>query len=57
MSEQAKKDLATISSNPDDFLVIELDDRLEFGAVVIDDGSFNDTGCNSSGCSQNGYKC
>lgn len=41
----------------DDFLVLELDDRLEFGAIIIDDSVLTDAGCNGSNCSQNGYKC
>lgn len=38
----------------DDFLILELDDRLEFGAVLIEDDSFSNTACNSTGCTQNG---
>ena len=57
----SEKDLTTSSEvkhmEPDDFIVIELDDRLEFGAVVIDDGSFDNTGCNATSCKQNAVSC
>jgi hypothetical protein len=39
----------------EDFLVIELDERFEFGVAVIDDGTYEDnTGCNDKDCQQNG---
>lgn len=39
----------------EDFLVIELDERFEFGVAVIDDGTYEDnTGCNEKDCQQNG---
>lgn len=41
----------------DDFLVLELDDRLEFGAIIIDDNVLTDYGCNGTNCQQNAVKC
>lgn len=39
-----------------DFLVVELEERFEFGVAVIDDSSYdNDVACNGTGCKQNGY--
>lgn len=39
--------------SPDDFLIVELDDRLEFGAVLLEDSSFDNTGCNGTACTVN----
>jgi len=43
----------------DDFLIVELDDRLEFGAAVIETDLIadNDYGCNGTGCTQNAVAC
>jgi hypothetical protein len=37
---------------PDELLIVELDDRLEFAAAVVSDTNI---GCNNSSCSQNGF--
>ena len=39
----------------DDLLIVELDDRLEFGAAVLEgDLALSDLGCNGKSCTQNG---
>jgi hypothetical protein len=45
-----------ISPYSEDFLIVELDERFEFGVAVIDDSTLDDNyGCNASNCVQNGY--
>jgi hypothetical protein len=40
----------------DEFLIVELDDRFEFGVAVVDDDGYDwNAGCNSSNCTQNAY--
>jgi len=43
----------------DEFLIVELDDRLEFGTAVLETDLIaeDNVACNSTGCTQNGYGC
>jgi len=43
----------------DDFLIVELDDRFEFGAAVIETDLIADDnyGCNGTNCHVNAYMC
>jgi hypothetical protein len=43
----------------EDLYVVELDERLEFGAAIVDSDLQADTntGCSNNNCSSNGFVC